>query len=115
MTDSDPWNKTIRPYECSFDTLMAPARRFQEGSGTSRPQTSLLVCISWPRSGSQQLQDPTVEKVARLYNSAGCATKVNVYGSTVTYDMVHKISGVEYRSSCGTLAATYTKECVVVS
>ena len=82
----DPWNKTIRPMNV-HDTLwhqLGVSRKDLEHPDRNIAAGVHILAAIWDRT-----KDPTVEKVATLYNHLG-ATKVNVYGKTVTYDMVHK-------------------------
>jgi len=82
----DPWNHTIRPMNV-HDTLwrqLGVNRKDLEDPRLNIAAGVHILAAIWYRT-----DNPTVEKVATLYNQLG-ATKVNVYGKTVAYYMVHK-------------------------
>jgi hypothetical protein len=82
----DPWNKTIRPMNV-HDTLwhqLGITRSDLMSSNLNIAAGVHILAAIWERT-----KDPTVERVATLYNELG-ATKVNVYGKTVAYYVLQK-------------------------
>jgi len=82
----DPWNKTIRPmnvHDTLWSQLGINRKTLNDHTRNIAAGVHILAAI-WQRTS-----DPTVEKVATLYNQLG-ATKVNGYGKTVAYYLQHK-------------------------
>ena len=81
-----PHNHTIRPMNV-HDTLWAQLgvdRKTLESRNLNVAAGAHILAAIWERT-----LDPNAEKVATLYNQLG-AIKVNKYGKTVAYYMVHK-------------------------
>ena len=82
----DPHNKTIRPmnvHDTLWSQLGIDRKTLEDPTRNIAAGVHILAAI-WDRT-----DNPTVEKVATLYNQLG-ATQVNGYGKTVAYYMTHK-------------------------
>lgn len=82
----NPWNKTIRPMNVHYQlwSELGISREALKKTPLNLAAGVHLLSAIWERT-----HEPTVEKVATLYNELG-ATRVNRYGKTVAHYMIQK-------------------------